>query len=150
MAAISYKQKKELAKDYFTMSNLSQKEIAQKVGVTEKTLSKWANANNKEWKQLRDAVGEGMEQEIIRLKRQLKEFNDYIDSKKEGERFGTSKEYDALMKLRRFIDYFDSNPLSSVVSIMQEFLEFYKMIDLDKAKELSSVSDAFIKSKMKK
>jgi transcriptional regulator with XRE-family HTH domain len=148
--ALSFQQKKELAKDYFTMSNLSQKEIAQKVGVTEKTLSKWANENNEEWKQLRDAVGEGMEQEIIRLKRQLKEFNDYIEKKDKGLRFGSSKEYDALMKLRRFIDYFERNPLSSVVSIMLEFLEFYKMIDLDKAKDLSSVSDAFIKSKMKK
>lgn len=146
--SLTLKEKKELARNYYVDGRFSQKEISKIIGITEKTLSKWANENSGEWKKLKEAINSTFENELIRLKKQLNEFNDYIETKPEGKRFGSSAEYDALMKLRKFIDYFDKHPIGITISIMSEFLSFYKKIDLDEAKKLSSVVDSFIKSKI--
>lgn len=46
---------KEQAFIDFVENGMSQKAIAQKINVTEKTLSKWANSGNPSWKELRAA-----------------------------------------------------------------------------------------------
>jgi len=141
-------EKKELAQNYYVDGRLSQKEISKIVGITEKTLSKWVNDNEGEWKKLKEAISSTFEQELIRLKRQLTEFNDFIETKPKGKRFGSSAEYDALMKLRKFIDYFDKHPIGITISIMSDFLSFYKKINLIEAKNLSLIVDSYIKSKI--
>ena len=47
-------QERELAKILYTQQGMSQKDIAQKVGVTEKTITKWKEAEN--WDKLKESL----------------------------------------------------------------------------------------------
>lgn len=142
------KEKKDLAREYYIQGKLTQKAIAKKVGVTEKTLSKWVKDKDYEWKKLKDAIEQTFDFELVRLQKQLKEFNDHIETKDEGKRFGSASEYDALAKLRNTIKYFQSQPIGGTISALQDFLNYYKKVDLEKAKELSIIVDSFIRSKL--
>lgn len=81
------------------------------------------------------------------LYRQVAEINGKIAEKPEGERFANSTEADILGKLSAAIRKMETDiGIADVISVQTKFIEFLRPIDLEKAKEITQLSDAFIKS----
>lgn len=75
-------EQQEYAKHLFTEKNLSQKEIASKVGVTEKTLIKWINENDGAWKKLKRSLTTTKAAQIKSYYDQLERLNQEIENRK--------------------------------------------------------------------
>ena len=65
MAELSIVQKKEWAKLLFTKENLTQGEIAERVGVSRVTINKWANTEN--WELLKVSITITREEQLKSL-----------------------------------------------------------------------------------
>jgi transposase len=97
MADNTISDKQYLAKILFTREKLDQKIVAKRVGVSEKTMSKWVNDFN--WRSLRNRLAVGKEQILSNLYEQLEELNEAISEKPKGERYSDSKQADIQIKL---------------------------------------------------
>lgn len=149
MTELPLKQKKEWAKLLFLKSTLNQKEIAAKVGVTEKTMSSWVNDSKDNWEMLRSSYIITREQELRRIYVQISEMNNAIASRPDGERFANSKEADALAKLAVAAKSLEAETsISETISVFREFIEWLKEVDYTKAKEFIGYQDGFIKHKL--
>jgi transcriptional regulator with XRE-family HTH domain len=69
-------QEKEFAKVLFTSGNLSQKEIAERVGTTEKTITKWIEAEG--WRKLKRSLLNTKQTQLENFYDQLEWLNDQI------------------------------------------------------------------------
>lgn len=69
-------QQKELAEILFTRHNLNFKQIEEKIGVTAKTISKWAH--DEEWETRKQSLSATKEQQIKALYKQLGDLNHQI------------------------------------------------------------------------
>ena len=78
-------QRKEWAKLLFVKENLTQAEIAERVGVSRVTVNKWINAEN--WEHLKVSVTITKEEQLKNLYRQLAELNGKIAQREQGQRF---------------------------------------------------------------
>lgn len=75
-------EQKEYAKFLYTEKNLTQKEIAEKAGVTEKTLTKWIGENDGEWKKLKQSLMTTKAAQIKGYYDQLERLKDHINTRK--------------------------------------------------------------------
>lgn len=75
-------EQKEYAKYLFTEKNFTQKEIAEKADVTEKTLAKWINENDGEWKKLKKSLMTTKSNQIKGLYDQLERIQEEIQNRK--------------------------------------------------------------------
>ena len=94
MAQLTSKQKKEWAKVLYVKENLTQAEIAAKVGSTRQSVSRWISEGK--WEELKVGLTLTKEEQIKNLYRQVAELNRAILEREEGARFascsGTSSE----------------------------------------------------------
>lgn len=142
-------QKKELAKLLFVNEHLTQKEISQRVGVSEKTLSRWVN--QEEWRKLRQSLLVTKEEQLRRIYEQIDELNTAIAQREPGQRYANTKDADTLSKLTSAAKNLESDAsVSDIVSVAKRFLTWLRPIDMGKAKELSGLFDAFIKEQLKR
>jgi transcriptional regulator with XRE-family HTH domain len=150
MTDLTIKQKKEWAKTLYLNDNMKQKEIAVKVGVTEKTLSKWINDPDENWDMLKSSVIITKEQELRRIYMQINELNTLIMSRAVGSRFSNTKEADTLSKLTASARSLETDAsVADIIEVFKRFLTWLREFDLPKAKELSDLQDAFIKHVMR-
>lgn len=142
---LSNTQKKEWAKTLYLKENLTQQEIADRVGVARITVNRWI-ADGK-WEVQKAGLTLTREEQIANLYRQVAEINRKIADKPEGERFASNAEADILGKLSAAIKKMETDVgIADIISVQTKFIEFLRSIDLEKAKELTQLSDAFIKS----
>lgn len=142
-------QKKELAKLLFINERLTQKEICNRVDVSEKTLSKWVNADD--WKRLRQSLIVTKEEQLRRIYEQIDELNVSISQREEGKRYANSKDADTLSKLTASAKNLESEAsVSDIISVSKKFLNWLRPVDLDKAKDFSNYIDSFIKDQLKR
>jgi hypothetical protein len=81
---------------------------------------------------------------------QLRELNDAIMKRPEGERYVSNKEADTLTKLTAAIRTLETEcSLSDKISVTRRFLDWLRKFDLPKAQEFSDLFDAFIKESLK-
>lgn len=140
-------QKKEWAKLLFTKENLTQLEIAERVGVSRVTIGKWINAEN--WEQLKVSITITREEQLKSLYRQLAELNTTISDRPKGERFPSAAEADTISKLANAIQKMETEVgLANVISVFGELLKWLRTFDIEQSKQISSVLDAFVKSKL--
>lgn len=138
-------QKEEHAKLLFLRENLTQKEIAEKVGVSQVTITKWVKGGK--WESLRTSLSITREEQLANLYRQIAEINNCIAIRAEGQRYPNSKEADTINKLAAAIDKMERETgLSDIISVSQKFLEWLRKSDVKKAQEFSGFLDAFIKT----
>ena len=148
MAGLTIKQKKEWAYTEYVISNLSQKEVATKVGVSAVTMSKWAKENN--WDGLRRQMLVTREKQLGRLYAQFDELTRAIEQKPEGERYANSKEADTLNKLTGAIRALETEAsVADIVEVSKRVLSWLRPINAVKAFELSGVFNDFIKHTLK-
>jgi transposase len=148
MAGLTNKQKKEWAKTEYVVKNLSQKEVAEIVGVSAVTMNKWVKENN--WDELRRQMLVTREKQLSRLYAQIDELTRAIENRPEGERYANSKEADTLNKLTSAIRAMETEAsLADVVEVSKRVLNWLRPLNGAKAIELSGIFNDFIKHILK-
>ncbi len=146
MANLTITQKKEWAKLLYTKENLTQKEIAARVGVSAVTINKWVN--KEKWEELKVSITITREEQLKNLYRQLGEMNKTI-TEREGNRFPTPAEADTITKLANAIDKLETETgLNEILSTFKEFLNWVRKFNLDEAQRLVPLFDDFVKTKL--
>lgn len=144
MAELSIKQKKEWAAMLYLKENLTQAEIAEKVGVSRQTIIKWIKAEK--WEERLAGISMTKEEQIKNLYRQITEINEKIKGRPKGERYATSSEADVIAKLSTAIKKMEADiGIADTISVSMRFIEWIRVVDLEKAKDIAHLFDAFIK-----
>lgn len=112
--------KKERARAFFVKSTLNRKEIADAVGVTEKTLRSWIVCEN--WQEEKDSQSITRMQLLQESYLQLKAINDQIRDNNAG--VPTKNLADAKAMIRKEIDSLSRQPIYRYVEVFEEFLIF--------------------------
>lgn len=147
MADLTNAQKKEWAKTLYLRENLTQQEIAERVGVSRVTVSNWVRSGK--WEEQKAGLTLTRQEQVANLYRQVAEINRVISTRAEGERFPNSKEADILGKLSAAIRNMEQEVgIADIISVLIGFIEWLRPLDLDKAKELTRLADAYIKDKL--
>ena len=147
MADLTNAQKKEWAKTLYMRENLTQQEIAERVGVSRVTVSNWVRAGT--WEEQKAGLTLTRQEQVANLYRQVAEINRAISARAEGERFPNSKEADILGKLSAAIRNMEQETgIADIISVLTGFIEWLRPFDLEKAKELTRLADAYIKDKL--
>ena len=140
------KQKKEWAKTLFLTTNMTQAEIAEKVGVARISVVRWA----KEWEGLKLTFLQTREARIKSTLLQLDELDRSIAAREEGKRFPTAKEADIRRKLTADLEALEQEAsVREVVNVSIGILDYIRQIDIERAKELSNSFDSYIQERMK-
>lgn len=146
-ADLTNAQKKEWAKTLYLRENLTQQEIADRVGVSRVTVSNWVRAGK--WEEQKAGLTLTRQEQVANLYRQVAEINRAISARAEGERYPNSKEADILGKLSASIRNMEQETgIADIISVLTGFIEWLRPLDLDKAKELTRLTDAYIKDKL--
>ena len=139
--------KRDHAKLLFIHEQLSQKEIAARIKVSEVTVSKWANADS--WDGLRVSITITKEEQLKNLYRQLSEMTRVIATR-EGNKYASASEADAISKLAGAIEKMESDVgIADIVSVAKKFLTWLRKFDLVKAQEITPLFDAFVKDNLR-
>lgn len=147
MADLTNAQKKEWAKTLYLRENLTQQEIADRVGCSRVTVSNWVRAGK--WEEQKVGITLTRQEQVGNLYRQVAEINRSIADRPEGERFATSKEADILGKLAVAISKMEQEiGIADTISVLTSFIEWLRPLDLEKAKEITRFADAYIKDKL--
>jgi len=139
---------KEYAKLLYTKDKLTHKEIAEKTGISEKTIGTWIKDGG--WDKLLKNFLLTREEQMGNLLDELTEINAYIKSLPEGFRFADSKLGDVRRKLVKDIKELETKAaLPEVIAACKLLLDFTRKVDLKDAQLLSRYCDALIKSLLK-
>jgi len=151
MGELTNKQKREWAKTLYIQEGLTQKEIAEKVGVSKVSINKWVNDPAENWDKLKQSMLITRETQLRRMYAQLDELTSSITKRDEGARFASSKEADTINKYTSSIRALESEAsIADVVEVCKRLLNYLRPISPDKAKEVAQVFDDFIKYLLKK
>ena len=144
--ALRKKQEQEYAKALFIGGGLTQKEIAERVGITEKTLGKWIKDGK--WDNLKKSLLTTKQNQLSFLYDQL----DFINSDiaKRAFKVAVGKEADTIIKLTAAINRLETETsIGDTVEVARSFIEFVRPQDLELAKQITNLFDVFITAKMK-
>ena len=145
---LSIAQKKEWAQLLFVKHDYTQKEIAQKVGVSEKTLSKWVNDSG--WSQIKRSLLTTKEEQLSMLYNQLEALNRNI-KETEAARHANPKQADILIKITAAIRNLQTETsVGQVIEVAQQFIRWLQRDDLARAQDITVLFDAFIKEQLKR
>lgn len=137
---------KNHAKVLFTREGIStQKEIAERVGISEKTIGKWIS--EEKWDKLKRNFILTREQLMADWLDELAEINALIKNQPAGSRFADSKLADVRTKLRKDIKEMETTAsVREVIASLAGLLNFIRKNSLGEAQALAKYVDAYIKS----
>jgi transposase len=137
---------KDFAKVLFVNDNVSQKEIASRLNVTEKTIGKWVKDGD--WEKLKKSMLVTKENQLNMLYDQLDFLN--TDIKDRDYKIATSKEADVISKLTSAIKKLETEiSIGETVEVAKQLIQFIRSQDIAFANELTKYCDGFINEKMK-
>ena len=146
MTNLTIEQKKDYAKQLFLNDpGITQAEIAEKVGVSKVTVCKWVKDGK--WQELQASLLIGKEEQLARLYKQLRLLNDAIENKQD-QKFATSKEADAILKLTVAIKNLETETnIAEKMATGKEFLAYVrKTSGFELSKDVAKLFNAYIKS----
>ena len=141
--------KQYLAKILFTREQLDQKVVAKKVGISEKTMSKWVNDFN--WKKLRSRLLLAKDEQISFMYEELEEISNKIKNKEEGERFADTKQADIRIKTTAAIRNLETDlGIHEIVDVGIKFIKFLqKAEDFKVVMQINDLWHGFIQFSIK-
>lgn len=146
MATLSNEQKREWAQLLYVQQRLSQKEIAERVGSSERTITAWKEKYK--WDNLRQSLLVTKQEVLRRLYNQIEALTVEIESRENA--YSNSKEADTLNKLTASVRSLETETsIAEIVEVGMRFVEFVRDQDLDAAKQITGFYDAFIQTKLK-
>lgn len=144
--ALTKAQAKEYAKTLYISENLHQKVIAERVGVTEKTLGRWINDGG--WKNLKRSLITTKQNQISLLYDQLEHLNNEIANRES--KVANSKEADVIIKLTGAIERLEvETSVGETVEVSKKLINLIQQEDLDLAKRVTSYCDLLIQTMIK-
>ncbi len=147
MADLTIAQKKDWAKLLYTKENLTQAEIADRVGVTRVTVNKWINVEK--WEMLKVSITMTNEEQLKSLYRQLSEIQNTILTREDKARYAMPSEAVVIKQLTIAIKQLQTElGLSEITSVFGGLIQFLRMYDPKLVKEIAPVLDAYVKSKL--
>jgi len=150
MAHLTIKQKKEWAYTEYVVNNLSQKEVAEKVGISTVTMNKWVNSPDGNWDDIRRQMLVTRDKQLGRLYAQFDELTKAIEARPVGERYANSKEADTLNKLTSSIRSLETEAsIADIVEVSKRLLNWLRPINPVQAIEISGIFNDFIKHSLK-
>ena len=146
---LTINQKKEWAKLLYTKdAGITQKEIAVKVEVSEKTIGNWVKDGG--WEQMRQSLLLSRDEQLRNLNEQWNELNRAIKKKPAGERFPDSKEADILSKLSNAIKNLETEVnLTGAMDAGKGFIHYVRQADFASIQLCTRLYDGYIKSLIK-
>lgn len=146
-ASLTNKQKQEYARSLFLHENLTQQEIADRVGVSRKTVGEWIKRSN--WESFKVSIMMTKEEQLKNLYNQLAALNRTI-SEREENRFASTSEADTIAKLANAIEKMEGDVgVADIIEVMKKLTAFVRKIDLQKARELIPLFDGFVKDNLR-
>lgn len=143
MSNMTNEKRKEWAKLLFTKEQMSQKDIAEKVGVTPQTVNRWVKKEN--WETLRVSLSVTREEQLRHLYSHLSEINANIASRPEGERFPNAKEADTITKLSSSIDKLErESGIGEVISSFSQLVRWLRDRNLEEAQRIAPTLDEYV------
>ena len=140
---ITNKAKRNLAQQLYFNSEMTQKDIANYVDVTEKTMGEWVEKNG--WREQKSAMQVTSQRVIQGMYGELKQIDDMIKAREIGQQFANSKEADARMKLIKSIQMLQKNVLlPQYVQVMIAFVDYLQQADMNVAKQVNSYITDFL------
>lgn len=147
MAELTSRQKKDFAKSIYLGEDLTQEEIAERVGVKRQTVSRWIKEGN--WERHKVSITITREEQLKNLYLQLSELNTAINKKPAGERFANAAESDTISKISNAIKKMETDVgLADILSVFKSFVKWLRTYDMARSKEIVPLLDAYIKSKL--
>jgi DNA-binding transcriptional regulator LsrR (DeoR family) len=147
MTDLTVKQKKEWAKLLYTKEHLTQAEIAEKVGVSRVSMSRWVTAEK--WEMLKVSISMTREEQLRNMYRQLTELNKVILERPPGERSPLPAEAENQLRISKSIKLLETEAgISDIISTSIRFIDFVRGIDKQRAelaREITLLFDLFIK-----
>ena len=134
-------QRKEWAKLVYLKENVTQQELAERVGVSRNTINKWC----REWEGLKLNLLQTREERIASTLAQLNELDQSIAAKDEGKRFPTTSEADIRRKLTADLEALEQDAsVRDIYNVSRDLLDWLKARDLDKAKEREHILEGLM------
>ena len=132
------------ARNLFFQTDLTQLQIADQVGVSQKTISIWANEGR--WQKLRELSVKTPAIMIEEMYNELAEINLGIRNREPGFRFATPKEADTRRKLLASIRYVkEQQSAGSHMEVLINFSEFLKTYQPTLVKDVVLAADAYLR-----
>ncbi len=139
---------RELAQVLFLQGGMQKKDIAEKLGVSQQTITTWAKADN--WDALKKNLLTGKQQILAQLYDELEEFNRMI-KEKDDYKVATSREADARRKLIKDIKDLETKyNIAQTTQVAMDFCEFLKPVDYNLAQSMVEYFNAFIQDQVEK
>ncbi len=143
---ITKAQEREYARILYVSERITFKEIAERTGVTEKTIGKWADLDN--WDKLRKSLLTTKQNQLVHWYNQLEAMNENIATRLVP--VPDSKEADIMSKITSNIQRLETETgIGEYVEVGRKILTFIQGIDLSEAKRFKNYIDEFINSKLK-
>lgn len=144
---MTIEQKKEFAKLLYVRERLTQKEVAERTGVSEPTMSKWVREGS--WERLRRSLLVTKQEQIARLYDQLEALNDEIG--KRDLKVPNNKEADVISKLTAAVRSLETEvSIGEVVEVGMEFCDYVRQHAPEKIGDVVALFDGFIKTTIKR
>jgi len=138
----------DYAKMLFVYDKLTQKEIAAKTLVSEVTISKWVRDDK--WDDYRKAISVTRDERYRSTINQLTELDNLINSREQNQKFPTKDESNIRRKLVADLTALEVEcGIVDVINVSIKLLDWLRQVDNEKAKELSEIFNAYIKSTLK-
>ncbi|MEZ2337683.1 hypothetical protein AB6735_18700 [Mucilaginibacter sp. RCC_168] len=143
--ALRKAQEREYARVIFLSENISQRDLAERVGVTEKTMGNWIEQGG--WRKLKRSMLTTRQNQLNLLYDQLDWLNLEISIR--DIKVASVKEADVIIKLTSAIQKLEiETSLGETVEVARSFIEFLRGLDLELAKNITGYFDTYIQTKM--
>jgi len=139
---------KEIARNLYFQTNLTQAQIGDMVGVTQKTISLWMNDGK--WKQLRDTVARAPVALLEHMFSEISELHNTIAAREPGMRFPTLKEAETRRKISAAIrDLQEQDAVPVHTETMMNFIHYIKRIKDPNLITITKLADTYLKGELK-
>lgn len=140
--------KRSMAKSLYLTGQYNQKEIADLVGTSVQSITKWKD--EEDWESFKTSLLTTRESQLRRLYKMLEILNDSIDEKAKAKIPINSKEADAVLKLTQAIKNLEiETSIAEKVEVGTDFIDLVKKEDYELSKVITKWFDTYLKSCIK-